>query len=503
MNRLTLCLLTGLAFTSSMNVLADDDVVIDTQEQWTQAAASSEGLSIADGLAMPEGKAATFTSKLQRFDSKRKAKSLTIAQSPIWQNWEPIENLGPSNLGDAPIFLSLGPENYWAFGRFGGAGGKNQKQFKAQPATLKGFEDTELMTTPFPNQYNAPGGLQKRLGGYHAWQSKDMVNWVHHGPVTEKFSAWCTTAEFADGKLYLYYDFPNDQDPHVYIDDDLFDGKPGKNMGMALKDPSHGSDCAVIRDLDGTFHIIFEDWSPISANRHSWDSPLAGLAVSKVGEGPFKIIGNAVDERTEPTGEIGTYKHPHWVKEDPKNYKTNVAEYEIHAPDQNAYGDWAAISVGGQYYLFADYDPAGAHGRESMSVGWFTSNDLKKQFTWCDHIGKGHPDPDIGFANGKFYLWTQQQTDYISDGPWVESVEARLGVDTDNDGTADQWTGWQQLKESYDYIKGLAKQVAKTPATLDASKLPAGFGFVFELKLADTTENKSKPMIDSVTIDFE
>ena len=33
-----------------------------------------------------------------------------------------------------------------------------------------------------------------------------------------------------------------------------------------------------------------------------------------------------------------------------------------------------------------------------MSVGWFTSASIDKPFTWCDHIGTGHPDPDIAFA---------------------------------------------------------------------------------------------------------
>ena len=70
-------------------------------------------------------------------------------------------------------------------------------------------------------RHNAPGGLKKSKGGYHAWQSRDMVNWVHHGPITEGFSKWMTSAEYVDGKAYFYYDFPNDQDPHLYIDEDL------------------------------------------------------------------------------------------------------------------------------------------------------------------------------------------------------------------------------------------------------------------------------------------
>lgn len=481
-----------------------DSHVIDSQDEWTKATHASEGLSIVDGMAMPTGKDASFSSTVQRFDNKRKAKSVTFAQSPIWQNWEPIENLGPINMLDAPVFLAKGPGNYWAFGLYGGSsrGKKFQREadFKSEPATLAGFENVELLTTPYPNQFDAPGGLQKGKGGYHAWQSTDMVNWVHHGPVTERFSRWVTSAEYVDGKTYIFYDFPNDQDPHAYVDTDLTDGKPGKNLGLAFKDPTDGSDAGFIRDLQGNFHVFYEDWSPINASKHSWDSPLAGHAMSKTPVGGYDILTPAIDHRTTDTGKVGTYNHPHWVKEDPKNYKSNVATYNVHEPVQNAYGDWAVIAIGGQYYLFGDFHPANS---KQLSVGWFTTDELGKPFQWCDQIGKGHPDPDIGFAQGKFYLWTQQDTDYISDGPWVESVEARVGVDTNDDGKIDQWTDWSQVKETYDHIKGFSKQIAKTPASLDTSKLPAGFGFAFEMKLTDTTQNKSKPMIDRVTVEFE
>ena len=75
-----------------------------------------------------------------------------------------------------------------------------------------------------------------------------------------------------------------------------------------------------------------------------------------------------------------------------------------------------------------------------------------------------------------------------------------MGVDTNKDGKADKWTEWQEVKESYDYVKGFSKQVAKTPARLDLSGLPAGFGFQVELKLADTTANASKPLIESIEL---
>ncbi|MEM1296204.1 MAG: hypothetical protein AAGH89_12625 [Verrucomicrobiota bacterium] len=489
------------------STFATEPWTIEKEAEWSAEVESSEGLKVEAGTVSPAEKSGELRTKIRSFEEKRSAKSLSISQSSIWQNWNPIENLGPSNLSDAPVLLTVGPDDYWMFGRYGSGQPRRKKgekpktlpTFEPEAATLEGF-DIPLQTTRFPNQYDAPGGLKPKKGGYHAWQSRDMVNWVHHGPVTEGFSRWVTNAEMVEGKAYIYYDFPNDQDPHVYVDSDLTDGEPGENMGIAVKDPSHGSDAGFIRDLDGNMHVIIEDWSPISANKRSWDSPLAGHAVSPNGLGNFVFGEPAVDNRTTPTGKIATYNHPHWAKEDPENYKTNVAEYEIHEPEQEAYGDWAAIAIGGQYYLFGDYDPAGGH---QMSVGWFTSPSINEQFTWCDHIGNGHPDPDVCFAEGQFYLATQQKTDYVSPGPWVETVSARVGVDTDNDQTIDQWTDWQEVRESYDYIPGFSKQIARTPAELDLSNLPEGFGFQVELNVVDATENKSMPIIEGLSLTFE
>ena len=498
MKRLAYCL---FACALLLQLQANEAWTIDSQDQWTAALESQDGLNIDNGMAAPAAAKATIRTKVRSFDNKRSAASLTIGQSPLWQNWTPTPRVGPKNLSDAPVFLSLGPDNYWMFGRYGGIrkkrGQGKSAPFKPEDATLEGF-DIPLKTTPMPNQFNAPGGLKKGKGGYHAWQSRDMVNWVHHGPVTEGFSRWVTTAEQVDGKTYIYYDFPNDQDPHLYIDEDLTDGEPGKNMGLAFKDPSDGSDCAFIRDLEGKFHVIYEDWSPINARTHSWDSPLGGHAVSDDGEGNFKILPPAVDHRTKPTGKFAEYPHPHWTKEDPKNFPSSIAKYEIHEPEQNAYGDWAAISIGGQYYLFCDFHPA----HKGIRIGWFTSPSLDTPFEFCGEIGKGHPDPDIGFAEGKFYLVTQTSSDYISPGPWVETVTARVGVDTDKDGAVDQWSEWQEVTEQYDYIPGFSKQIKKTPAQLDASGLPAGFGFQIELQITDSTENASKPILDRLSLSF-
>ncbi|MEM9400159.1 MAG: hypothetical protein AAF984_08110 [Verrucomicrobiota bacterium] len=478
----------------------DNEWTINSTQEWKAVKARSEGISFEKDLVTLEAASGSYLSTIRKFREKRSLNSITFIQSPVWLNWESIKNVGPSVLADAPVLLRLGDKNYWMFGRYK-LKKNTPKNFEPDDATLEGF-DIPLKTTPYNNMYNAPGGLKESLGGYHAWQSCDMKNWVHHGPVTSETSRWVTTAEQVDGKTYFYYDFPNDQDPHLYIDEDLTDGKPGQNMGMVFKDPSHGSDIAIIRNYDGMFHLIYEDWSPIDASKHSWDSPLAGHAVSPDGINHFSIKSPAVDERTQPTGEIATFNHPHWAVDDPDNYPTGIAEYEIHQPEQDAYGDWAAIGIGRQYYLFGDFHPAGTKAKEEMKTAWFTSSSLNEPFKFCGSIGQGHPDPDIIFAEERFYLVTQQKTDYVSTGPWVETVKARAGVDTDKDGTADQWTEWQEVKEIYKAVPGFSKLVDRVPAQLDTSKLSAGYGFCFEMKIENKSGNTAKPMLDKVKFTF-
>lgn len=45
------------------------------------------------------------------------------------------------------------------------------------------------------------------------------------------------------------------------------------------------------------------------------------------------------------------------------DWDSNIAQYKVHKPKQDAFGDWAAISVGSQYYLFCDFHP------DARSVG--------------------------------------------------------------------------------------------------------------------------------------
>ena len=52
-------------------------------------------------------------------------------------------------------------------------------------------------------------------------------------------------------------------------------------------------------------------------------------------------------------------------------------------------------------------------------------------------------------------------------------------------------------------IKGFSKQIKCVPAALDLSKFPDGYAFQVELKIADSTDNKSKPIIESLELAFE
>ena len=480
-----------------------NSLVLQSTQDWKKYAQETDGVSIENGVIAPVKKKGVYRSRFIAFPQKRSVQSITLSCSPKWDNWQATpKKVAPRTLGDAPIFLVKGSKDYWLFGRYKG-GNPKSKGFKPKEVNIEGYE-MPLLTTPSPNLFTAPGGLKKDLGGYHAFQSRDMKNWIHHGSVTNRHAKWSTTAEFVDGKAYIYYDFPNDQDPHLYIDDDLTDGKPGKDMGLAFLDPSDGSDCAIIRDLDGKFHLIYENHSPINARSHSWDSPLAGHAVSDTGIGGFKILPPAVDYRTKPTGIFKEYSHPHWHAEQPQKFpakegtKQAYARYEVHEPVQDAYGDWGAIAIGGRYYLVGDFHPA----HQSIRTAILTSPSLDEKFEFIGELGQGHPDPDIGFAEGQFYLINQTSKDYVSPGPWVETVEVRVGVDTSKDGKVDAWSKWAEVKEKYDHIPGFSKQIERIPASLNLKKLPKGHGLGFEIRLSDTTENHSKPLIDQVKISF-
>ncbi|MEM7811187.1 MAG: hypothetical protein AAF532_06905 [Planctomycetota bacterium] len=431
------------------------DWVVDTDAEWSSAAGRLEGVTIADGFATSVAGETTFVSTVQAVPAGTAAVSVTFTQSPTWDNWREIPNVGSPKMHDAPVFIPVGSGDYWLLGKYR----PSRDELKAIKAAHGG---------------NRPDYDR----GYHAWHSTDMQTWTHHGPVSGREEEWVTTAEVVDGVFYIFYDFPNDEDPHLIIDDDLTDGRMGRRIGMVFADPSHGSDCGVIRDdADGRFHMIYENWDPIDARKNAWDSPLAGHSVSPDGVTPFEILAPAIDHRTNPTGKTGEYVHGQGVHR-------AVKKYEIHEPEQNAYGDWAIIKIGTLYYLFCDYEPAGGEIR----VGRFVGESIDGPFTFDGELGEGHPDPAIGFAEGQFYLIRQRaETDFVSPGPWVGRVEARAGVDLDGDGKIDEWTAWQEVRETYAQKQGYVKVIEAAPARLDLSALPAGKGIAFAYRTAADT----------------
>ena len=429
---------------------------IDDQATWVASEKNSSNMTLTDGFVEPTDTSSQFRSTAKTFPVKRKARSITFEQSPVWDNWTDVANVGPSGAGDAPILLSVANDDYYFLGR-------------------------------------------GSTGGYHAWHSTDMTNWTDHGAITTAAHRWVTTAEYKDGDFYIYLDSPNDHTPHLYIDSDLKDGVIGNFMGMVFNDPTNGSDCSVFRDnADDRFHIIHEDWSPINASTHAWDSPLAGHTSSADGITGFEPAAHVppVDQRSTPTGTFGTYNHPHVAG----SHISNPVTYEIHAGAQNAFGDWTTIKIGSQYYLFGDFDPDPNTG---IKAARFTGDSIYGEFDLVGEMGSGHPDPTVGFAEGQFYLIRQQSTDHVSPGPWVDGVEARAGVDTDGNGTIDQWTTWQAINETYSHTPGYARVVTTTPAQLDLSSLPGGYGFEFEFRVDNDVVPAVSPIMDRVNMVFE
>ena len=432
--------------------------IVGEEVEWTAATLGSTNLTISGGYATPVANTSQFTSIIRSFPTKKQARTLTFQQSPVWGNWTNVGEIDPTGATDAPVMVSIEDGNYFYLANISGV--------------------------------------------YNAWHSTNMVDWVLKGPVTSGVEGrWVTSAEYKDGVCYIYSDYANDHTSHLFTDTNLADGVAGTYLGVAFHRPieginGHGSDNSLIRsDEDGLFHLLYEDWSPISARTHSWDSPLAGHTSSEDGLTGFELDEHqsAVDLRTMPTGIIGTYNHPFITP--------STCRYEIHEPEQDAYGDWTSIKIGSRFYLFGDYDH---HDGSPMSVAMFTSDSVYGKYERVNDIKSGgHPDPTVCFAEGQFYLLTQRNSDFTSPGPWVDGVEARAGVDTNANGTIDQWTMWQSVSEHYDHTPGYIRVVTLTPAQLDLSGLPAGYGFQFEFRVDDTFVKDVTPIMDSVVLDFE
>ena len=221
----------------------------------------------------------------------------------------------------------------------------------------------------------------------------------------------------------------------------LSDGQPGTNHGIVipyanaaqgnfdLTLSSPGGDSALFRDnADDLFHVFSENHAPIDAPNHSFDSPLANHVTSADGINGFIPQEHLppIDLRSTPTDppQFEFYNHPH-VSGSPIS---NPRPYHVHIGEQEALGDWSLMKIGERYYAFGDYERE-VNGEAFLNTGILVGDSLYDSFEIVADVGPDrHPDPTTGFAEGQFYLITQQTTDFISSGPWVDGVEARAGV---------------------------------------------------------------------------
>jgi|GEM_PF-4413279 len=92
--------------------LGAEDWKINSGAEWAANIETSQGETSIDGIVLPGKETASLSTKLRTFKQKRKAKAVVIDQSLVWQNWNPIANIGPANLQDAPVLLTVAPGDY-------------------------------------------------------------------------------------------------------------------------------------------------------------------------------------------------------------------------------------------------------------------------------------------------------------------------------------------------------------------------------------------------------
>lgn len=89
--------------------------VVESQGDWTAARGAAENVELADGFAEPRADKASFQSVVKTFAKKRKLNSVVFEQSPVWDNWEAIDDVTPPGAGNAYVFLPVAPGNYYFF----------------------------------------------------------------------------------------------------------------------------------------------------------------------------------------------------------------------------------------------------------------------------------------------------------------------------------------------------------------------------------------------------
>ena len=89
--------------------------VVESQADWTAARGAAENVELADGFAEPKADKASFQSVVKTFPTNRKLSSVVFEQSPVWDNWEKIDDITPPGAGNAYVFLPVAPGDYYFF----------------------------------------------------------------------------------------------------------------------------------------------------------------------------------------------------------------------------------------------------------------------------------------------------------------------------------------------------------------------------------------------------
>ena len=118
MNRITFAVI-FVFFVLAFSLRAEDLVWDFSSPDFQKSISSGEVAAEEAGGISFKSKHSLVRMTMKSFEEKRSVSTVTVSQAPTWLNWNPIENLGPSNLQDAPVLLTLGPDDYWIFGRFG------------------------------------------------------------------------------------------------------------------------------------------------------------------------------------------------------------------------------------------------------------------------------------------------------------------------------------------------------------------------------------------------
>ena len=131
--------------------------VVESQEDWSAAKGIAENVELADGFAEPTAEQASFQSVVKTFPQGLKLSSVVFEQSPVWDNWEQIDDITPSGAGNAYVFLPVAPGDYYFFATHRGG------QKIEYPEGLNGKE-----RRAFKQEWEKKNP-NKSEKGYHAW----------------------------------------------------------------------------------------------------------------------------------------------------------------------------------------------------------------------------------------------------------------------------------------------------------------------------------------------